>query len=84
MVTLWVTIFDPEVFLHSLYMERKVSTPAVALYLRVRLASGRRIYAEPCYGVNNRLKANYALIGTHSTNRDSGVEFEGPLEFQVD
>ena len=34
----------------------------VHLYIRVRLANGKRVYADPAYAANGRIKPFYAVI----------------------
>jgi len=34
----------------------------VRLYIRVRLATGKRVYADPAYDTNGRIKPFYAVI----------------------
>jgi integrase/recombinase XerD len=45
----------------------------VRLYIRVRLASGKRIYANPAYAANGRIKPLYAVIADQLEHHPEGV-----------
>ena len=45
----------------------------VRLYLRVRLANGKRIYAKPAFTAKGRIKQSYAIIDKKLEHHPEGV-----------
>lgn len=45
----------------------------VRLYIRIRLTTGKRVYADPAYASNGRIKPFYAVIGDKLEHHPEGV-----------
>lgn len=45
----------------------------VRLYIRIRLTSGKRIYANPAYAANGRIKPFYAIVQKQLEHHPEGV-----------
>ena len=52
-----------------------VKEPKVRLYIRVRHADGRDVYADPAWNKNRSLRAGHALVGGQTAHHPEGVYY---------